>query len=213
WFTGGNTRKLAAPVIEIDHIKNNFVGGRWVMVLADLERPLASADLSRLAQRALEGAREIVVQPTTALFLAGETPSFQVRVNRFASKPAALRLELTDSAESGSPVTQSFPLDITQYPFITSVQMPAQPQLGLHTVTAKFLDGSTPIAQYRTGYWVRDNERLLSGPRVTLNQNFFSGQRQAAADCWHDLHGERRTASVPDAAQSVRVGPRLCADA
>ena len=173
WFQDGDSHKLAAPVIELDHIKNNFVGGRWVMVLADLERPLAPEDLSRLAQRALEGAREIVVQPTTALFLPGETPSFEVRVNRFASKPATLRLELTDSAESGSPTTQSFPLEIAQYPFIGSVQMPAPSQLGLHTVTAKFLDGDTPIAQYRTGYWVRDNERLLSGPRVTLNQNFF----------------------------------------
>jgi hypothetical protein len=126
WFRDGDNHKLAAPVIEIDHIKNNFVGGRWVLVLADLERPLSQTDLSRLAQRALEGAREMLVQPTTALFLPGEAPSFQVRVNRFASRPAALRLELTDSAEIGSPVTQSFPLDIAQYPFINSVQIPAQ---------------------------------------------------------------------------------------
>src|ERR1019366_7753235 len=144
---------------ELDHIKNNFVGGRWVMVLADLEAPLPPLSLSTLAQRALEGAREMVVQPQWALFLPGEAPSFEVRVNRFASQPAALRLELTDSAESGSLTTQSFPLDIAQYPFISNVQMPAPSQLGLHTVTAKFLDGKTPIAQYRTGYWVRDNER------------------------------------------------------
>ena len=62
WFTDGDGRKLAAPVIEIDHIKNNFVGGRWVMVLADLERPLPTFDLARLAQRALDGARELIVQ-------------------------------------------------------------------------------------------------------------------------------------------------------
>ena len=158
WYQDGDNHKLAAPVIELDHIKNNFVGGRWVMVLADLERPLSPTDFARLAQRALEGAREMLVQPTTALFLPGETPSFEVRVNRFAAKPAALKLELTDSAESGSPVTQSFPLEIAQYPFISSVQMPAQPQLGLHTVTARFIDGNTLVAQYRTGYWVRDNE-------------------------------------------------------
>ncbi len=91
WFTDGDNRKLAAPVIEIDHIKNNFVGGRWVMVLADLERPFTPADLGSLAQRALQGAREMVVQPTTALFLPGETPSFEVRVNRFVSKFAAPR--------------------------------------------------------------------------------------------------------------------------
>src|ERR1035441_5945371 len=45
WFTDGDGHKLAAPVIELDHIKNNFVGGRWVMVLADLGRPLSSPEL------------------------------------------------------------------------------------------------------------------------------------------------------------------------
>ena len=173
WFQDGDNHKLAAPVIELDHIKNNFVGGRWVMVLADLERPFTPADLGRLAQRGLEGAREIVVQPTTALFLPGETPSFEVRVNRFAAKPTGLQLELTDAAESGSPVRQTSPLDIRQYPFISSVQMPAQPQPGLHTVTARFMEGDTLVAQYRTGYWVRDEERLRSGPRVTLDKDFF----------------------------------------
>ena len=101
WGSDGDGHKLAAPVIELDHIKNNFVGGRWVMVLADLERPARPRILATLAQRALEGAREMVVQPQWALFLPGEAPSFEVRVNRFAAKPAALRLELTDSAESG----------------------------------------------------------------------------------------------------------------
>jgi hypothetical protein len=173
WFTDGDGHKLSAPIIELDHIKNNFVGGRWVMVLADLQQPLSSIDLGRLARCALDGAREIVVQPTTALFLPGETPNFEVRVNRFAAKPSALRLELTDSAEGAKPAMQSFPLDIGQYPFFSSVQMPAPSQGGMHTVIAKFLDGDNVVAQYRTGYWVRDEKLLHSGPVVTLNQNFF----------------------------------------
>jgi aryl-phospho-beta-D-glucosidase BglC (GH1 family) len=129
--------------------------------------------LNTLAQRALEGARETVVQPQWALFLPGEARSFEVRVNRFASKPAALRLELTDSAESAKPTTQSFPLDVAQYPFITSVQLPAVSQGGLHTVTAKFFDGEALVSQYRTGYWVRDEKALHSGPLVTLDKDFF----------------------------------------
>jgi hypothetical protein len=172
WGVDGS-RKLAAPVIELDHVKNNFVGGRWVMVPAELESPLSAQLLMTLAQRALEGAQELVVQPVTALFLPGETPSFEVLVNRFGARPATLRLELTDAAENRSPVTQSFPLDIAQYPFIVSVQTPVPPQGGLHTVTARFLEGGTLVAQYRTGYWVRDEKQLHSGPTVTLNQNFF----------------------------------------
>ena len=173
WYQDAEKHKLAAPVIELDHIKNNFVGGRWVFVLADLEHPLTAQDLGRLAKRALEGAREMMVQPQWALFLRGETPSFQVRVNWFAANPAELRLELTDADESGPPVTQSFALNITQYPFLTSLEMPAPSRGGLHNVTGRFMEGDTVVAQYRTGYWVRDEKALQSGPSVTLDQDFF----------------------------------------
>jgi hypothetical protein len=173
WFQDGDGHKLAAPIIELDHLQNNFVGGRWVFVLADLERALTAQDLSRLAQRALEGARDMVVQPATALFLPGETPSFQVQVNRFAAKPVALRLEMTNAGEGGAPERQSFTLDVSQYPFLTNVQMPAPSQGGQHTVTARFMDGDTLIAQYRTGYWIRDEKALQSGPVVTLDKDYF----------------------------------------
>ena len=165
--------RLAAPVIELDHIKNNFVGGRWVMVPAELDGPLPPQVVSALTRRALEGAREMVVQPHWALVLPGEAPSFEVRVNRFVTKPEPLRLELSDNAEGGKPTTQTFALDIAQYPYISSVQMPAPAQGGLHTVTARFLDGDTLVAQYRTGYWVRDEKTLQSGPMVTLDKDFF----------------------------------------
>ncbi len=165
--------KVAAPVIELDHIKNNFVGGRWVMVLADLDGPPAPQVLSTLAQRALEGAREISVQPHWALVLPGEAPGFEVRVNRFGGKPGALQLELIDAAENGKPSTQTFALDIAQFPYLSTVQLPAPSQGGLHTVTARFLEGATLIAQYRTGYWVRDEKTLQTGPRVSVDQDFF----------------------------------------
>jgi hypothetical protein len=173
WFENSDGHKLAAPVIELDHLQNNFVGGRWVMVLADLERPLGPEDLSKLAQRATEGARDAMVQPVTALFLPGEMPSFQVRVIRFANQAAPLQLELTDQGESGSPAKHSFTLDITQHPFLTNVQLPPPAQGGLHTIYARFMDGDTLIAGYRTGYWVRDEKALRSGPTVTLDNDFF----------------------------------------
>ena len=81
-----SAHKLAAPVIQLDHIKNNFVGGRWVMVPAELGDPLPAGVVTVLAQRALAGAQEITVQPQWALFLPGEAPSFEVRVNQFAGQ-------------------------------------------------------------------------------------------------------------------------------
>jgi aryl-phospho-beta-D-glucosidase BglC (GH1 family) len=168
-----DSHKLAAPVIQLDHIKNNFVGGRWVMVPAELDGAPSPAVVTVLAQSALQGAQEMTVQPHWALFLPGETPSFEVRVDRFAVKPAALKLELSDVVEGGKPTTQTFALDIAQYPSFSTVQMPAPSQGGLHTVTARLLQGATLIAQYRTGYWVRDAKLLRSGPTVALDHDFF----------------------------------------
>jgi hypothetical protein len=143
------------------------------MVAAEFDSPLSSSLTTTLAKRALEGAHEMVVQPQWALFLPGETPSFQVRVNRFSAKPSALRLELSDAAEGAKPTTQTFTLDIAQYPFFNSVQMPTPSQGGLHTVIARFFEGDALVAQYRTGYWVRDEQALQSGPTVTLDKDFF----------------------------------------
>lgn len=165
--------KLSAPIIELDHLKNNFSGGRWVLVPAEFSTAMPAALLSALAARALEGAREIAVQPHWALFLPGETPQFEVRVNRFSAPAEPMRLELSDVAAHGAPVTQGFDLAIAQYPFFTTVQLPSAASGGLHTVTARFLRGDKLLAQYRTGYWVRDEQALRSGPKVTVDHDFF----------------------------------------
>jgi hypothetical protein len=44
---------------------------------------------------------------------------------------------------------------------------------GLYTVEAELLEGSTVRARYRSGFWIRDETYLRSGPRLSVNQNYF----------------------------------------
>jgi hypothetical protein len=65
-------RKLAAPAIEIDHLRNGFDGGRWIFVNAELapdfyEGTVAPKVVRALVMRALAGSEEFIVRPVLPL--------------------------------------------------------------------------------------------------------------------------------------------------
>src|SRR5207248_3315308 len=76
-------RRMSAPVIQIDHLRNGFDGGRWIFVDADLgsnfyDGANRSEILSKLAGQALQGIEEFTVRPTMPLYLSGEPIEFEV---------------------------------------------------------------------------------------------------------------------------------------
>jgi hypothetical protein len=173
-----NAHHLAAPLVEIDHLQNAFVGGRWEILAADLpsgffSSPAAQRLVATLTQRAIVGAEDFTVRPNWALFLPGEPLTFQFMLRQYSGSPMPLRLELSIAAENAKPVQQSFNLEPGQFPYLTQLTMPASAEKGLHTVTATLFEGKRPRGVYRTGFWIRDLEYLNSGPRVSLNKDFF----------------------------------------
>ncbi len=170
--------RLSAPLVELDHFQNNFVGGRWEIVSADLASGFFASSagqklVSVLAQRALEGAQDFSVRPHWALFLPGEPLTFQLTMRQFSGSPQPVRLELTVSPEQGETTQKRFDLTPGQFPFITDINLPAAGEKGFHVVTARLLQGDTVRGIYRTGFWIRDLDYLNSGPRVTINHDFF----------------------------------------
>jgi hypothetical protein len=173
-----NGRRLSAPLVQVDHLKNHFVGGRWILLACDLPAGFFAGSAGRdlipkLVDRALDGAEEFVLRPSWPLFLPGEPLSFQVRWNRFGVKPAPLRLELTIAPESGPSRQQTFEFAPAEFPYTTQVALPAAAGKGLHVVTARLYAGDALRGIYRTGFWLRDEAFLRSGPRVSVNKDFF----------------------------------------
>ncbi len=185
WGTS-NRRRLSAPLVQIDHFQNNFSGGRWVFLACEPPPGFYGAAAGRemislLIRQALGGAEDFSVRPVWPLFLPGEPLTFHVRWQRFGAQPAPVRVELEVSAEGVAPQRQIFSFAPRQFPFGTQIALPASSGKGLHTVTARLYEGDALRGFYRTGFWLRDEDFLRSGPRVSVNENFFDvdGRTQA----------------------------------
>ena len=187
-------RKLAAPAIEIDHLRNGFDGGRWVFVNSELTRDFydgsaASQVVQSLAERALRGSEEFDVHPEFPLYLPGEPIQLEVGWQSSVS---------SSSSASAAPLTikfTSYPQDQPQARVVVSatgpsladqpVLLPAPKTPGLYVVDAELVEGDGAHEKVRaihhSGFWVRDQASLRSGPHMTVNKNYFELDGQPLA--------------------------------
>lgn len=163
--------KLSAPVIQVDHDRNGFDGGRWILVNAELSHEFFdnAAQVRSLAERAMQGAEEFTVRPVLPLYVAGESMELQitwhaakpaegisVKIAAFSETDATNRSTVTATLPSGSPVT-----------------IPAPQGKGLYIIEAQLLQGDRVRAIYHSGFWIRDDAYLRSGPRLSVNRDYF----------------------------------------
>ncbi|HMB84222.1 MAG TPA: beta-galactosidase [Terriglobales bacterium] len=178
-------RKLAAPAIEIDHLRNGFGGGRWVFLNSELAPDFysgpASAELVQsLADLALRGSEEFNVHPVFPLYFPGEP--IQLEVNWHSSDPSSLPLTIKitsfphDQPQARSEAAGTF-RSLAEQPLF----LPAPKTQGLHIIEAELLEGDTVRAIHHSGFWVRDQAFLRSGPRMTVNKYYFELDGQPLA--------------------------------
>ena len=170
WGVKGG-RKLSAPVIQVDHDRNGFDGGRWILVNSELSREFFdNTGLVRsLAERALQGAEEFTVRPVLPLYVPGE--SVELQITWHAAEPVAgVSVKLTSFPES----------DVTNRSTVTAnlpsagpVTIPTPQGKGLYIIEAQLLQGDRVLAIYHSGFWIRDDVYLRSGPRLKVNQDYF----------------------------------------
>ncbi|HXQ98572.1 MAG TPA: hypothetical protein VN774_09030 [Candidatus Limnocylindrales bacterium] len=186
-----NGRKLAAPVIELDHVQNQFAGGRWIFVNCELRdgfyaSPTAKNLVATLAQRAANGAEEFTVQPSWPLFLPGEPLTFNLHWQRFGAAlrstipitgqamGTSARIELDCEPESGNRTTETIQVAPASFPFTSQITLPASSGKGLHSVIARLYVNGEVREVYRTGFWLRDESLLKSGPRIGIASDYFT---------------------------------------
>src|SRR5262249_11924235 len=97
-------RKLSAPVIEIDHLRNGFDGGRWIFLNADLPADFANDSnagpiLQALAARALLGSEEFLVRPVLPLYLPGEPIQLDVTWHQGRETSTSLTVKIATFPE------------------------------------------------------------------------------------------------------------------
>ena len=174
WGTGKG-HKLSAPAIEVDHIRNGFDGGRWVFLNADLPSGfLASTDganlIHALAERARGGAEDFSARPVLPLYLPGEP--LQIEIEWYAARAAIAPLTATIRVypEGQDSHATTATVDIpTSHP----VNLAAPTGRGLYIVHAELHEGNKTRASYHSAFWIRDDAYLHSGPRLSVNRDYF----------------------------------------
>jgi hypothetical protein len=180
-------RKLAAPGVRIDHLRNGFDGGRWIFLNADLSPDFYGAPgtpklVQDLAETALRGSEEFVVTPVLPLYLPGEPVQLDItwRSTQSPSTPLSLRIKTfpADQPSDQSVVTATIP---AAQPLV----LPAPGAKGLYVIEAELLckdgEGEKVRARYRSGFWIRDEDYLRSGPKLSVNQDYFELDGQPLA--------------------------------
>jgi hypothetical protein len=164
--------KLSAPVIQIDHYRNGFDGGRWIFVDAELG-PEFFHDASlvkSLAERASQRAEEFTVRPVLPLYLPGEPVQFEVIWHAANPPKNAVSLKLAAFPE-GQPA-QAINITVV-LPATHLVALPAPSGKGLYTIEAQLMEGQSVRAIYHSAFWIRDETLLRSGPRLSVNHDYF----------------------------------------
>ncbi len=174
-------RKLAAPLIEMDHLQNHFAGGRWILLCAELPATFwtdtAPKMVSGLVQRALDGAEDFRAQPSWPVFLPGEPVTVNLHWMRFSETAGPARIELrVDVADApASPeAAQAYNFAPGVLPFSSQITLRAFVSPGLRTLTATLYQGGRLCAMYHTGFWIRDKAYLQSGPHVSVAGDTFT---------------------------------------
>lgn len=164
--------KLAAPAVLVDHVQHRFVGGRWIFLACDPDGN-AFADprlLQRLQALALRQDDRFTFRPRMPLFVQGEALQFQFEPVRGATAEAGDTLKVSVHADTGAAQHYTFKADPEQ-----PVTLPKQAAegAGLHVVEATLERNGAPVWTYRSGFWMRDLAYLRSGPKLTVNGDYF----------------------------------------
>jgi len=177
WGTRGDHR-LSAPLIQIDHLSRAFIGGRWLLLASDIPGDFwnskdAPVLINTLVNRATTGAQRFTLEPQYAVFAPNEPWRFELNWVHPNHTPVPLKIELAIDSEGAASRKETLDFTPAQLPFLVGFQVAPTPAKGLVKIHARLLEGQTEVASNDTGFWMRDDTALRSGPVVSLNSDYF----------------------------------------
>jgi Beta-galactosidase len=175
WGLSSDGRRMSAPVIQIDHLRNGFDGGRWNFLDAELTADCynntnARKVISTLAEQAMDGAKEFTVRPTLPLYLPGEPIELKVQWHSATHPHANLQIAIATEAEGEAFVFRNA---LTKLPASGTLFYPPPKEKGLHIIYAYLDYGERRRRTYRSAFWIRDLDYLYSGPKLGVNKDYF----------------------------------------
>lgn len=164
----------ACPLLVIDRLRGRDAGGRWV--LAPSDAPLDAPAIREMVALAAARASHVEARPVRASVAAAETPQVRVVVTRprsRAGEPAASSARLRVASDGGAVVYEGeVALAGTGEIRAGLATLPAQTRPGLYHVAVTVPGAGWPNT-VTTGFWVKDDALLASGPRLSVSRDWL----------------------------------------
>ncbi|HVR44635.1 MAG TPA: hypothetical protein VMS56_14460 [Thermoanaerobaculia bacterium] len=172
----GRTAPVAAVLLEIDRLRGRGAGGRWIFAPSDA--PLSPATIRAIVERALEGASELEAGPVFASVGRGEPARIRVASRRpfvRAGDEPVERADLLVRDDSGREVHRAS-IDLSG----VASSMHGEAEIATAALTPGLYEVEVTAPALRrsprtvtTGFWVRDDALLASGPRVSASRDWL----------------------------------------
>ncbi len=173
----GDGLPRGCPLLEVDRLRGDEAGGRWVLIPADVA--LTSEVIRAAVDRALEGAAELYAVPVRATVDEGDVPAVRVTHRRpapVAHEAVPHRAQVTVRDDAGQTV---FTGEVALFgpaetrTGLLPIRAAAALGPGLHHAVVELLDGTDGPRTVTTGFWVSDEVLLKSGPRLSATRDWL----------------------------------------
>ncbi len=167
----------ACPLLEVDRLRGDGAGGRWILAPSDATLPVAA--IREAVERALEGPSQVEARPVRASVEPGESTSIRVVVSRpwlRAGEALTRRAAVAVRGDDGRVVFEGDALLEGPAEFRTGtvrVTTAAPLAAGLYHAEVRLPDGALRPGTVTTGFWVKDAALLASGPRLSASRDWI----------------------------------------
>jgi hypothetical protein len=183
WIADEYNERRYAPVVQVDHLRGAYSGGRWVFVT--IEGSVSPEAVALLAEQAIGGTVQLSAMPGYACYKKGELPSVTIRL-RFPGGNAATVIKGKCSIEIRSErdsLVGSQSVMLTGNGGMISADVLMERRSadkmgpGLYRVTVSQTVQRDALPQmtltYTTGFWMHDEALLSSGQAFTVDGDYF----------------------------------------
>ena len=174
WIINADDRPVAAPITQIDRLRGEFAGGRWIF--ANFSGGIQRSVISKLAGIAAEGACRFEVKTDFSSYKPGEIPTVTVELLRpkgdlqkLTPKECTIVVQVNKLAIVSS---LRLTLDTETSKAAGSAKLPDAAKLtpGFYIIEARLNFNS--LTHY-TGFWIYDEALLARGQPLTADKHFF----------------------------------------
>ncbi|MFN0205360.1 MAG: hypothetical protein ACKVS6_03500 [Planctomycetota bacterium] len=167
----------ACPLLEIDRLRGSDAGARWVFAPSDAK--LEAATIRNCIERALAGSVELDARPVDACVDPGGSASIRIQLRKpFIRKgevvPSSVRVRASgpNGTKTWSAVGEVALVGEGQNR-VGQIQFLDLDKPGIYNVEVEVINFAGQPSIQKTGFWVRDEKLLRSGPKITVSTDWL----------------------------------------